>query len=216
MIGKKKVVVVDYGLGNLYSVQRALEHCGVEKVCVSSSVDDISSADSLILPGVGAFEDGIRGLKELGLIEPIKQHAWESKPLLGICLGMQLLATASEEFGYHSGLDLIQGNVIPIPKDCENGAQRKVPFIGWSVLNKSEQAGEKDSILSVINSDMAVYLVHSYCFMPDRLDNLLATYNFQGVQITAAIKSNNTYGFQFHPEKSGEVGLSLLKAFLHL
>lgn len=215
MIGKK-VVVVDYGLGNLYSVQRALEHCGVVKVCVSSSVDDISSADSLILPGVGAFEDGIRGLKELGLIEPIIQHALENKPLLGICLGMQLLATASEEFGYHSGLDLIKGSVVPIPINSENGAQRKVPFIGWSVLKKTEQARENNCILSAIDAEMAVYLVHSYCFMPDQADNLLATYNFQGAQITAAIKSNNTYGFQFHPEKSGEVGLSLLKAFLHL
>lgn len=215
MIGKK-IVVVDYGLGNLYSVQRALEHCGVEKVCVSSSVDDISSADSLILPGVGAFEDGIRGLKELGLIEPIIKHSLENKPLLGICLGMQLLATASEEFGYHSGLDLIKGKVIPIPLGGENGMQRKVPFIGWSVLKKTEQFGEKNSILSAIDAEMAVYLVHSYYFMPDEADNLLATYNFQGAQITAAIKSNNTYGFQFHPEKSGEVGLSLLKAFLHL
>jgi glutamine amidotransferase len=212
----KKVVVVDYGLGNLYSVQRALEHCGVEKVCVSSSVDDISSADSLILPGVGAFQDGIRGLKELGLIEPIVKHALKNKPLLGICLGMQLLATASEEFGYHSGLDLIKGSVVAIPIGCENGIQRKVPFIGWSVLKKTEQAREKDCVLSAIDAEMAVYLVHSYYFMPDQADNLLATYNFQGAQITAVIKSNNTYGFQFHPEKSGDVGLSLLKAFLHL
>lgn len=212
----KKVVVVDYGLGNLYSVQRALEYCGVHKVCVSSSVNDISSADSLILPGVGAFEDGIRGLKELGLIEPIIKHAMENKPLLGICLGMQLLATASEEFGYHSGLDLIKGKVVPIPVECENGMQRKVPFIGWSVLKKTVQAREQDCILSVIDAEMAVYLVHSYYFRPDHSDDLLATYNFQGKEITAVIKSNNTYGFQFHPEKSGEVGLSLLKTFLHM
>jgi glutamine amidotransferase len=212
----KKIVVVDYGLGNLYSVQRALEHCGVENVCVSSSIDVVFSADSLILPGVGAFEDGIRGLRELGLIEPIKKHALDNKPLLGICLGMQLLATVSEEFGCNSGLGLIPGKVVPIPSECENGIQRKVPFIGWSVLKKTEQARETDCILSVIDAEMAVYLVHSYYFMPDQADNLLATYEFQGAQITAAIKSNNTYGFQFHPEKSGKVGLSLLKAFLHL
>jgi glutamine amidotransferase len=212
----KKVVVVDYGLGNLYSVQRAIEHCGVEKVCVSSSVDDIASADSLILPGVGAFEDGMRGLNQIGLIEPIIQHALDHKPLLGICLGMQLLATASEEFGYHSGLDLIKGNVVPIPTECENGMQRRVPFIGWSVLNKTAQAREPDCILSDVDAEMAVYLVHSYHFIADQADNLLATYNYQGAQITAAIKSDKIYGFQFHPEKSGEVGLGLLSSFLQI
>jgi glutamine amidotransferase len=212
----KKIVVVDYGLGNLYSVQRALEHCGVKNICVSSSADDVSRADSLILPGVGAFEDGMRGLKALGLIDPIKYHSLEGKPLLGICLGMQLLATVSEEFGCHSGLSLIPGRVVRIKNQCKNGAQRKVPFIGWSTLNKTEKAGFEDSILSVINSEMAVYLVHSYYFRPDQADNVLATYEYQGAQITAAIKRSNTYGFQFHPEKSGEAGLRLLEAFLYL
>lgn len=212
----KKVVVVDYGLGNLYSVQRALERCGHQDLSVSSLVEDVVNADSLILPGVGAFEDGMRGLKDRGLIEPIKQHAFENKPLLGICLGMQLLATQSEEFGYHSGLGLIKGNVVPIPIECTTGRQRKVPYIGWTALDKSKWAGEESCILKGINPEMAVYLVHSFYFRPDRADNILAIYDFQGAKITAAIRSHNTYGFQFHPEKSGEVGLSLLKAFLRL
>jgi glutamine amidotransferase len=212
----KKIVVVDYGVGNLYSVQRALEHSGAENVCVSSSVEDIATADSLILPGVGAFEDGMRGLTALGLVEPIKKHALKNKPLLGICLGMQLLATESEEFGNHSGLGMIQGKVVHIPKECADGSRRKVPFIGWSNLNKFNQAHFEDKILEFNNSESAVYFVHSYHFLPKWPNNILATYNFQGTKITAAIKSKNIYGFQFHPEKSGEIGINILKKFIKI
>ena len=211
----KKVVVIDYGVGNLLSVQRALEHCGVEQPCISSSASEIATADYVILPGVGAFEDGILSLKRLGLIESIKQHSLEGKPLLGICLGMQLLATTSEEFGYHSGLGLILGDVVPIPHECSSGVRRKVPFIGWSNMEKTMPASN-DPVLNVIDAEMAVYLVHSFYFRAAHAENLLATYDYQGVKITAAVKSRNTYGFQFHPEKSGEVGLNLLDAFLHI
>lgn len=213
---KEKIVIVDYGLGNLYSVQRALEHCGVTDVCISSAIDDVISADRLILPGVGAFADGVRGLNDLGLIEPIKSHALNNKPMLGICLGMQLLATTSEEFGLHLGLDLIPGKVVPIPTECAEGIRRKVPFIGWASLSASEQ-GEKDNILiNELSKNKSVYLVHSYYFSPDNDANLVATYGYQGANITAVIRSNSIYGFQFHPEKSGDVGLGLLRAFLQL
>jgi glutamine amidotransferase len=210
----EKIVVVDYGLGNLYSVQRALEHCGATDVCISSAINDVISADRLILPGVGAFEDGIRGLNSLGLIEPIKKHAINNKPMLGICLGMQLLATTSEEFGSHFGLDLIPGRVVSIPKDCADSSRRKVPFIGWANLSTSDQEETENRVLNELAKKHSVYLLHSYYFLPDNKASLLASYDFQGAQITAAIRSNNIYGFQFHPEKSGEFGLGILSAFL--
>ena len=213
---KEKVVVVDYGLGNLFSVQRALEHCGASNVCISSAIDDVISADRLILPGVGAFEDGARALKNLGLAEPIKSHALNKKPMLGICLGMQLLATTSEEFGSHLGLNLIPGKVGPIPTKDSEGVRRKVPFIGWAKLSTFEKSGSENILLNELSKNQAVYLVHSYYYSPDDSENLVATYDYQGKKITAVIRSDNIYGFQFHPEKSGEIGLGLLRAFLHL
>ncbi len=213
---KDNIVVVDYGVGNLYSVQRALERCGAMNVCISSAIEDIVTADKLILPGVGAFEDGICGLNKLGLIEPIKNHALNNKPMLGICLGMQLLATSSEEFGDHCGLNLIPGRVVPISPNCVDGSQRKVPFIGWANLSMIKATIEKDLILDELDKNQSVYLLHSYFFLPENEANLIASYDYQGEQVTAAIKSNNIYGFQFHPEKSGEVGLNLLSAFLRI
>lgn len=213
---KEKVVVVDYGLGNLFSVQRALEHCGASEVCISSAIDDVASADRLILPGVGAFEDGIRGLKNLDLIEPIKNHARSEKPLLGICLGMQLLATTSQEFGAHDGLNLIPGNVLPISAENSKGVRRKVPFIGWAKLLPSPKIRSECLLINEFAKDQSVYLVHSYYFCADNIEHVLATYDYQGENITAAIRSENVYGFQFHPEKSGEVGLGMLRAFLQV
>lgn len=212
----EKIVVVDYGLGNLFSVQRALEQCGAANVCISSAIDDVIDADRLILPGVGAFEDGIRGLDKLGLIEPIKCHALNKKPLLGICLGMQLLATTSEEFGSYLGLNLIPGRVVPIPIEFCGEKKRKVPFIGWAKLSTLGQGETEDSIVKELSKNQSVYLVHSYFYSPDDSENIVATYDYLGAKITAVIQSNNIYGFQFHPEKSGEVGLGLLDAFLKL
>jgi glutamine amidotransferase len=213
---KEKVVVVDYGLGNLFSVQRALEHCGASNVCISSAIDDIDSADRLILPGVGAFEDGVRGLNEYGLIEPIRRHALSKKPMLGICLGMQLLATTSEEFGNHLGLNLIPGKVVSIPTEFPIGCKRKVPFVGWAKLSVLQVCVPENIILTELSKDKSVYLVHSYYYVPDDIKNLVATYDYFGEKIAAVIKSENIYGFQFHPEKSGEVGLGLLRAFLQV
>ena len=213
---KEKVVVVDYGLGNLFSVQRALEHCGASNVCISSAIDDVISADRLILPGVGAFEDGVRGLKNLGLVEPIKSHAIDKKPMLGICLGMQLLATTSQEFGSHVGLNLIPGSVLPISAENSEGERRKVPFIGWAKLSTSVKINSNNILINELGNSHSVYLVHSYYFSPDNIENLVATYDYQGENIAAAVRSDNVYGFQFHPEKSGEVGLGLLRAFLQV
>jgi glutamine amidotransferase len=209
-----RVVIVDYGIGNLFSVYRALEVCGAKSIIVSGNSSEILAADHLILPGVGAFADGIRGLKERGLDKVICQFAHSKRPLLGICLGMQLFATLSHEFGEHAGLNLIPGEVIEIPYRGIDGSTLKTPYIGWSELNfPTSQNGDK-SILTSITSEHFVYLVHSFHVIPDDTKNILATYEYGGYEITAAIKKSNVTGLQFHPENSGQVGLAILADFI--
>lgn len=209
-----RVLIVDYGVGNLYSVQRALEYCGAHEIQISSNPADIEAAERLVLPGVGAFKDGMEGLAACGLVEPILRYAASGRPLLGICLGMQMLATQSEEFGNHSGLNLIPGRVVAIPAMREDGNTRKIPYIGWSKLTRADGTPPAPTVLDSIGGDDAVYLVHSYHVLPDNADDLIATYDFEGLAITAAIKRGNVTGLQFHPEKSGQVGLDIISAFL--
>ena len=213
MMGSR-ITVVDYGVGNLYSVSRAIEVCGHENIVVSSAPDDIASAERLILPGVGAFADGMRGLRERGLVEPIVAFARSGRPLLGICLGMQMLASESEEFGHHMGLDLIPGKVLPIPRRGTDGGALKVPFIGWTPMSIASRVAAADSCLASLPASGAVYLVHSFHVVPTDPAHLLATYAFGGHHVTAAIKMGNITGFQFHPEKSGAVGLEIMRSFL--
>ncbi len=210
-----KIVVIDYGLGNLYSVRRALEVCGAENVCVSGLAEDIVNADKVILPGVGAFGDGIRGLEDRSLIQPLIAHATNGKPLLGICLGMQMLASTSDEFGLHRGLGLISGKVRKIDRVNTAGTSRKTPFIGWASLNHSNNGLSWDNtILSSVDEGESVYLVHSYHFEPTDPKDILATYSYEGDSITAAVHRNNITGLQFHPEKSSQVGLRILSRFV--
>jgi glutamine amidotransferase len=211
---RNNILVIDYGLGNLYSVTRALEMCGANNVFVSSSQEDISSADKIILPGVGAFADGIRGLNDRGCIDPLIKHVSIGKPLLGICLGMQMLANVSEEFGLHKGLGLIPGRVRKINNKNIEGMPRKNPFIGWASLSRPIHADWSNSIMQKVNTKDEVYFVHSFQFEPDVSSDLLATYNNSGDLITAAVKRANVTGLQFHPEKSGNVGLRILKEFV--
>ena len=215
-MNEEKIVVVDYGLGNLFSVQRALEHCGASNVCISSAIDDVTSADRLILPGVGAFEDGIRGLYNLGLIEPIKSYVSNKKPLLGICLGMQMLATRSHEFGETEGLCLIEGDVIPIPSVTVDGDRLKTPHIGWASLHPGQKSSWSGTVLQDLPVDGSVYLVHSFHMKPTDPSDILAIATYGGHEIVAAIQRENVIGCQFHPEKSGENGLKLLRRFLAL
>jgi glutamine amidotransferase len=210
----KRIIVVDYGVGNLYSVQRALEVSGAEEIVLSSDPNVISQADGLVLPGVGAFADGMRGLRERGLVEPIRAYAQSGKPLLGICLGMQMLATASEEFGCHEGLGLIPGEVVAIPRKATSGEKVKVPFIGWTCIQSAELPSLPGSVLEAYREHDAVYLVHSFHVVPHNAEHMLATYHFGGHAITAAIRKGNITGFQFHPEKSGVAGLTLMRRFL--
>lgn len=208
------VTIVDYGIGNLFSVQRAFEMCGCA-VSLASDADGIDAAERLVLPGVGAFADGMRGLRERGLVEPLQRYAAADRPLLGICLGMQMLATVSEEFGEHGGLGLIPGRVVAVPKnDIEHGIRLKIPHIGWSALSPAEGVDWSETPLRTVPPSGSVYLVHSFHMRPEAPRDLLAACEYGGHRITAAVGRGRIFGFQFHPEKSGEIGLSILKAFV--
>lgn len=209
-----KVTIVDYGMGNLYSVQRAVEVCGITDVTIARTPDDLKRTDRLVLPGVGAFRDGMQGLQDASLIEPIKAIAASGRPVLGICLGAQMLASTSDEFGSHEGLGLIPGKVSKISTRTE-GRNRKLPFIGWTPLDVDQNKTRLDDCcMNKLNPADSVYLVHSYHVNLENTEDLLATYDYDGVSVTAAFKRKNIIGMQFHPEKSGEVGLRILSSFL--
>jgi glutamine amidotransferase len=208
-----QVTVIDYGIGNLFSVGRALERCGAD-VLLSSDPSQIESARSLVLPGVGAFADGMNGLRERGLIEPIRRYAASDRPLLAICLGMPMLASVSEEFGTHDGLGLIEGRVVPVPDRTTDGASQKIPHIGWSPIFPVTEGGWDGTPLAAVAPGTSVYLVHSFHVVPRHVSSLLAICRYGGHDITAAIRSGRITGCQFHPEKSGEVGLAVLRNFL--
>ena len=209
----KQITIVDYGVGNLYSVRRAVEVSGTKNIKVSDQARDLEEADKIILPGVGAFNDGMSGLRARGLIEPLINAANCGKPILGICLGMQLLANSSEEFGLHQGLSLIPGKVKVLFKRDTQDNPLKVPFVGWSVLNINNQFKGHNYLLST-NIDQSVYLTHSYHFVPDDPISTMATYSFGDKEITAIVQRENITGMQFHPEKSGPFGLHLIKKFI--
>lgn len=207
------VTLIDYGLGNLLSVARAFEHCGAN-VVLSHDPSEIEHAERLVLPGVGAFADGMHELRERGLVDPIRRYAEVGRPLLGICLGMQMLVTTSEEFGEHQGLDLIPGRARAIPQVATNGAALKIPHIGWSALQRPEHADWQGSLLVDTASGSSVYLVHSYAVETDDQSHLLSYCNYGGHRIAATIQRGAVVGCQFHPEKSGPEGLRMLAAFM--
>ena len=198
------VAIVDYGVGNLFSLKSSLEAIG-EEVVVSGDKNDIINAERIILPGVGAFSDAAAKLKNTGLDKVLIEEAAKGKPIMGICLGMQMLLEKSYEYGEHTGLGLIKGEIKPIenvlPKDL------KIPHIGWNGLNFK---GEKNEIFKYLNEGDFVYFVHSY--HAENCPDVIATSEY-GADLTAAVANGNVYGCQFHPEKSGDVGLKILKAF---
>jgi len=211
-----EVVVIDYGLGNLLSVRRGLEHCGA-KVTITSDPDIILSASRVVLPGVGAFAHGMAELRSRGLDSVICRVATQGSILLGICLGMQMLLDESEEFGKTKGLGIISGNVVPIFPTSENGFSQKIPHIGWNnlVLPQGIENWE-DSLLQEVNLGEAVYFVHSFMAVPKKRKHRIANCLYGEMSIPATIERDNIYGCQFHPEKSGEVGLKVLHRFLSL
>ena len=199
------IAIVDYGVGNLFSLSSSFNAIGYQTV-VSGDHDVIRKADKLILPGVGAFADASKKLKESGLGKIVCEQVKKGVPLLGVCLGMQMLFEKSYEYGEHQGLGLLKGSVKYIDVD----KKYKIPHIGWNALHFV-----KDSpLLKYIEPNDCVYFVHSYHAV-DCIDSLIATTEY-GAELTAMVGKNNVYGCQFHPEKSGEVGLKILKAFAEL
>ncbi len=199
------LAVVDYGVGNLFSLRSSLVSLGIDTV-VTGDKAEIEKADRIILPGVGAFEDAANKLRETGLDRVITERAKAGTPLMGICLGMQLLFDKSYEYGEHDGLGLIKGKVVPMQGVIPS--KLKVPHIGWNALHFTDK---KSEIFKYISENDCVYFVHSY-FADECDDSVIATAEY-GKELTAAVQNENVFGCQFHPEKSGEVGLKILKAF---
>ena len=211
-----KVTVIDYGLSNLRSVQNAFAHCGAETLLTSDPAD-VRSAEALVLPGVGAFRDGMAGLEKLGLVEPIRQRVAEGAPLLGICLGMQMLFDESEEFGLYPGLGFIPGRVVKIPAQDVQGNPQRVPHIRWDPLypagGRTDFAG---TVLSGVTPGQECYFIHSYEAKPAEEADRLADTRYGGRDVCAVAAHGNVVGCQFNPEKSGPVGLSILSQFLNV
>lgn len=199
------IAIIDYGVGNLFSLTSSFKAIG-EEVIITSDVEIIKKADKLILPGVGAFGDASKKLFDSGLDKVILEEVKNNKPLLGVCLGMQMLFDESHEFGIYKGLGLINGKVVymDLPNDY------KIPHIGWNALHFKKQS----PILKYIEEKDFVYFVHSYHAV-DCEESLVATTDY-GMEITAIVQSDNVFGCQFHPEKSGDVGLKILKAFAEI
>jgi len=202
------IAIVDYGVGNLFSLESSFRCIGEEAV-VTSDREVIRRADRVILPGVGAFEDAARKLRESGLDRVVIEEAESGKPLLGICLGMQMLFERSFEFGEHQGLGLIKGSVKAIRDVIP--ADLKIPHIGWNSLSFGK---EKSPLFRYLNEGDYVYFVHSF-YGADCAESVIATTEY-GATLTAAVANKNVYGTQFHPEKSGEVGLAILRAFCEM
>lgn len=210
----KKIHIIDYGYGNLFGLKKALIHVGAH-VSLSEYPEGIATADALVLPGVGAFGDGIRELEKRGLKDAVLDAVKIGKPLLGICLGMQFLFDTSYEFGEHAGLGLIPGVVKKISVAQEPFC--KIPHVGWNAL-LSTQAGAdfKGKLLKNIKPGSQAYFVHSYAGEPINSIDISAYTLYCKSSIPAAVEKENVYGVQFHPEKSGETGIAILKNFLTL
>ncbi|KOP65642.1 imidazole glycerol phosphate synthase [Bacillus sp. FJAT-18019] len=199
------IAIVDYGMGNLHSVSKAVERLGY-KPLVTGEREEILAADGIILPGVGAFGDAMEQLRETSLDAVMKEAAESGKPLLGICLGMQLLFSRSEEHGKNEGLNILPGSVVRFPD-----GDYKVPHMGWNSL----QFKKREHPLFAGLEEGHVYFVHSYHVLPEVQADLLAVTDY-GQPVTAIVGRGSVYGMQFHPEKSGELGMSLLRNFLAL
>ena len=201
------IAIIDYGVGNLFSLESSFKAIGANTV-ITSDINVLEKADKIILPGVGAFKDAVEKLRETGLFDAVIDLAKSGKPLMGICLGMQLLFDKSYEYGEHNGLGLIKGNVVPMEGKIDKDL--KIPHIGWNKLEF-----KKDSkLFKYINDGDFVYFVHSY-YACDCNDSITSTAEYDK-DITATVEKDNIYGCQFHPEKSGQVGLNILKAFCEL
>ena len=211
MSSKVDVSIIDYGIGNILSVSRALEYCGAD-VTVTRNIETILSSSRVVLPGVGAYSQGMAELCRFNLDKIIKEIVLTRVPVLGICLGMQMLLEESEEFGMTKGLGLISGKVVPIPNNIFQGNVLKIPHIGWNEL----EVNSKNKMLDGISNNEAFYFVHSYMAVLNSTSHCIANSRYGDIRIPAVIGKDNVYGCQYHPEKSGEAGLRILKNFISL
>lgn len=205
-----KITVVDYKVANIYNIVKALEKVGAI-VHVTMDAVDIEGAEKLVLPGVGAYGAGAEGLMRYRLIEPIRALAEKKVPILGICLGAQLLMDEGHEFGVFKGLGLIKGTVVPFPPTLKDV---KVPHIGWNALEGANRW--QGTILELVPEKTMMYFNHSYYLNPESREDVLATTGYGGFEYAAVLRRENVYGCQFHPEKSATVGLSILEKFVNL
>lgn len=201
------ITIIDYDRGNLYSLSQAFKAEGIEYEMAETAAS-IARARILVLPGVGAFGDARRTIDERGMLGPITEHIATGKPFLGICLGMQMLAEASEEFGLHPGFGIVKGRVLPLPKNPTSENAVRIPNVGW----RSIRPRVDDPVLGAASTCHQYYFVHSYGVVPDD-HSLVAALAVNGSSFAAAVRTENAYGVQFHPEKSGPVGLAMLQRF---
>ena len=206
------IVIVDYGIGNVKSIINAFENQG-RKPVLSRDRDVILEADGLILPGVGAFSHGMSNLNKYNLVAIIKEYVKTRKPLLGICLGMQMLLEESEEFGETKGIGLIKGKVIKLPIDKSN--KIKLPHISWNSIQTKNIEWE-NTILNGVEPNSDMYFVHSFVAKPENEDEILSKTDYSNVEFCSSLKKDNIYGCQFHPEKSATHGLSIIKNFINI
>jgi glutamine amidotransferase len=214
-MSRPQVAIIDLGIGNLQSVKRALEEVGAE-VVLTSQISILASAQRILLPGVGAYGAAISQLNERNIAQIIRKKTSEGVPLLGICLGMQLLFETSEEFGSHEGLGLMQGRVVPLPSKNNNGELLKAPHMNWSSLKIPQSCNSSDSFLFSGVGESSFYFAHSYYVSPTSEDHVVANIDYGDYLIPAVVRFKNIFGCQFHPEKSGPAGLNFLKNFLRL
>lgn len=214
-IKEPMVAIIDYGMGNLFSIKQACEYVGL-KTAVVSDREGLLKAKAAILPGVGAFGDAMDNLRHLNLIEPICDFIGRGKPFLGICLGLQLLMTESEEYGRHKGLNIFKGAVIKFPAVDEKGKMRKVPQVGWNKIfpSKAKNLDHWDkSLLKGTLPGECMYFVHSYFVVPESETDILAISSYEGIEYCAGLFRENIFACQFHPEKSGYAGLKIYYNF---
>lgn len=203
----KKVIIIDYKLGNLFSVKHACDHVGLNAE-ISSDRETLLNADAILLPGVGAFHEAMYNLANLDLLHPIHEAVSNGKPFFGICLGLQLLFTNSEEFGYHKGLGLIDGSIKKFPTEI-NGASVKVPQITWNQIKKENPW--EGSALQDTQDEEYMYFVHSYYAEATNAEDILSSTSYCGLKYCSSVKKGNIFATQFHPEKSADKGLAIYK-----
>jgi glutamine amidotransferase len=208
------VTVLDYGIGNLLNVLRAFEHCGAQVTVLDKADPAAAQAPRLVLPGVGAFGDGMRELRERGFDELVRRFADTGRPFLGICVGLQMMFDGSEEMGEHAGLGLLAGKVRAVPPTGTEGQRHRIPHIGWRPLEQAQPW--QGTVLQDVQPGERAYFVHSFAAEPQDASVRLADVDYDGRRLCAAVRRGNLYGCQFHPERSAHAGLAMLRSFLAL